>query len=138
MSETPGTTQEPGGESAVLEAVVATAGAEDSGQGADHGIDWSGRYEEFIGKVNTALNGVNWARMSKFIKAGAILLAVIVVQVLIKGVLDTINLLPIIPGLLELLGLVIVGKWSWENLTTKEKRGEVIERLQGLRREYLG
>lgn len=138
MSETPGTTPEPGSESALLEAVVATDGSETSGQGTDHGFDFSGRYEEFIGKINAALDQVNWAQMSKFIKGGAILLAVIVVQVLIKGVLDTINLLPIIPGLLELLGLVIVGKWSWENLTTSEKRGAVIERLQGLRREYLG
>jgi hypothetical protein len=138
MSETPGTTPEPGSESALLEAIVATDGSETSGQGTDHGFAFSGRYEEFIGKINAALDQVNWAQMSKFIKGGAILLAVIVVQVLIKGVLDTINLLPIIPGLLELLGLVIVGKWSWENLTTSEKRGAVIERLQGVRREYLG
>ncbi|MFO0039633.1 MAG: CAAD domain-containing protein, partial [Synechococcaceae cyanobacterium] len=57
---------------------------------------------------------------------------------LIKGVLDTINLLPIIPGLLELLGLVVVGKWSWDNLTTSEKRNAVLDRLQTVRREYLG
>jgi hypothetical protein len=58
--------------------------------------------------------------------------------VLIKGVLDTINLLPIVPGLLELLGLVIVGNWGWKNLTTSEKRDDVIARLQGLKKEYLG
>jgi hypothetical protein len=63
---------------------------------------------------------------------------VIVVQILIKGVLDTINLLPIIPGLLELLGLVVVGQWSWKNLTTSEKRSAVVTRLQTLRNEYLG
>jgi len=63
---------------------------------------------------------------------------VIVAQILIKGVLDTINLLPIVPGLLELLGLVVVGTWSWDNLTTSEKRNAVVERLQGVRKEYLG
>jgi hypothetical protein len=61
-----------------------------------------------------------------------------VAQILIKGVLDTINLLPIVPGLLELLGLVVVGRWSWDNLTTGEKRSAVVSRLQHLRQEYLG
>jgi hypothetical protein len=76
--------------------------------------------------------------MGKVGKVVGIFVAVIVAQILIKGVLDTINLLPIIPGLLELLGLVVVGKWSWDNLTTSEKRNEVIQRLQNLRQEYLG
>jgi len=63
---------------------------------------------------------------------------VIVAQILIKGVLDTINLLPILPGLLELLGLIVVGQWSWHNLTTSDKRGAVVARIQNLRKEYLG
>ena len=41
-------------------------------------------------------------------------------------------------GLLELLALVIVGKWSWQNLSTSDKRNAVIARLQTLRQEYLG
>ena len=65
-------------------------------------------------------------------------IAVIVIQVLIKGVLDTINLIPIVPGLLELLGLVVVGQWSWNNLTTSDKRNAVITKIQTLRQEYLG
>jgi hypothetical protein len=67
-----------------------------------------------------------------------VLVAVIVAQVLIKGVLDTINLLPVVPGLLELLGLVVVGQWSWQNLTTSEKRNAVVSKVQTLRKEYLG
>ena len=76
--------------------------------------------------------------MGKIGKITGIFVAVIVAQILIKGVLDTINLLPIVPGLLELLGLVVVGKWSWDNLTTSEKRNVVIDRLQSVKREYLG
>jgi len=63
---------------------------------------------------------------------------VIVAQILIKGVLDTINLLPIVPGLLELLGLIVVGTWGWNNLTTSEKRNAVVDQVQKLRKEYLG
>jgi hypothetical protein len=102
------------------------------------GFEFSQRYGDVIGKVNETLDKVDWSQIGKAGKVAGILLAVIVAQILIKGVLDTINLLPIVPGLLELLGLVVVGTWSWENLTTSEKRSAVVDRLQNLRKEYLG
>jgi hypothetical protein len=104
----------------------------------DAGFEFSQRYGDVIGKVNETLDKVDWSQIGKAGKVAGILLAVIVAQILIKGVLDTINLLPIVPGLLELLGLVVVGSWSWENLTTSEKRSAVVDRLQNLRKEYLG
>lgn len=100
-------------------------------------VDFSERYSEVIGKVNETLDKVDWSQVGRIGKASAVLLAVIVAQILIKGVLDTINLLPIVPGLLELLGLVVVGNWSWNNLTTGEKRSAVMAKLQSLRKEYL-
>ncbi|MCX5967041.1 MAG: CAAD domain-containing protein [Cyanobacteria bacterium] len=124
----------------VMESVAGSkaAGSQASGSPADGGFDFSERYGEVIGKVNETLDKVDWTQMGKIGKAAGIILAVIVAQILIKGVLDTINLLPIIPGLLELLGLVVVGQWSWHNLTTGEKRNAVIAKLQGVRKEYLG
>jgi len=100
--------------------------------------DFKERYSEVLGKVNTALDGVNWTQMGRIGKSVGILVAVIVAQVLIKGVLDTINLLPVVPGLLELLGLVVVGNWSWGNLRTSTKREELVQRITKLRQEYLG
>ena len=96
------------------------------------------RYAEVLGKINTALDGVDWNQMGRIGKAAGILIAVIVAQILIKGILDTINLLPVVPGLLELLGVVVVGQWSWKNLTTSDKRSALVSRVQGLRKEYLG
>ena len=101
------------------------------------GVDFTERYSEVIGKVNETLDKVDWSQVGRVGKASGVLLAVIVAQILIKGVLDTINLLPIVPGLLELLGLVVVGNWSWKNLTTGEKRSAVMAKLQTLRKEYL-
>ncbi|MFM7087036.1 MAG: CAAD domain-containing protein [Cyanobium sp.] len=101
------------------------------------GFDLPG-FSELIGKANAALDSVDWNLMSKAAKATGILLAVIVAQILIKGVLDTINILPVVPGLLELLGLVVVGRWSWANLRTSDKRTAVVTRIQTLRQEYLG
>ncbi|AFY28825.1 CAAD domain-containing protein [Cyanobium gracile] len=100
-------------------------------------VDFSERYSDVIGKVNETLDKVDWSQVGRIGKASGVLLAVIVAQILIKGVLDTINLLPIVPGLLELLGLVVVGNWSWNNLTTGEKRSAVMAKIQSLRKEYL-
>ena len=99
---------------------------------------FSERYSEILGRANELLDQVDWSQMGRIGKAVGILVVVIVAQILIKGVLDTLNLLPVVPGLLELLGLVVVGQWSWKNLTTGEKRQAVVSRIQHLRSEYLG
>jgi len=101
-------------------------------------FDFQQRYGEVVGKVNETLDKVDWSQLGKFGKAAGILLAVIIAQILIKGVLDTVNLLPILPGLLELLGLVVVGNWAWKNLTTSEKRSELMSQVDHLKKEYLG
>ena len=118
-------------------AVDAGIDAVTPGEG-DGDFDFNQRFNGVVGKVNETLDQVDWSQIGKYGKIAGILLAVIFAQVLIKGVLDTINLLPIVPGLLELLGLVIVGNWGWKNLTTSEKRNDVIAHLQGLKKEYLG
>jgi CAAD domains of cyanobacterial aminoacyl-tRNA synthetase len=102
------------------------------------GASFSERYSEILGKVNSTLDQVDWTQMGRIGKGVGVLVVVIVAQVLIKGVLDTINLLPVVPGLLELLGLVVVGQWSWQNLTTSDKRSAVVGKVQSLRKEYLG
>ena len=101
-------------------------------------VNFSERYSDILSKVNATLDKVDWSQMGRIGKATGVIVAVIVAQILIKGVLDTINLLPVVPGLLELLGLVVVGQWSWHNLTTSEKRGAVVAKVQNLRKEYLG
>ncbi len=104
----------------------------------DSANNFSERYNDVLGSVNETLNKVDWSQMGKYGKAAGIIAVVIVAQVVIKGVIDTINLLPVVPGLLELLGVVVLGQWSWQNLTTSEKRNAVFERVQSLRKEYLG
>tara|TARA_B100001939_G_scaffold240577_1_gene208074 strand:- start:151 stop:543 length:393 start_codon:yes stop_codon:yes gene_type:complete len=124
---------------------VKTEAQEVVAETADGGVDlqakageFKERYAEVLGKVNSALDSVDWNQMGRIGKASGILIAVIVAQILIKGVLDTINLLPVVPGLLELLGLVVVGTWSWNNLRTSTKREELVKSITKLRQEYLG
>lgn len=124
--------------SETLEQATVDTTATSAPEATEAGVSFSERYSEIIGKVNQTLDQVDWNQMGRIGKATGIILAVIVAQILIKGVLDTINLLPIVPGLLELLGLIVVGQWSWHNLTTSEKRSNVVARIQNLRKEYLG
>lgn len=105
---------------------------------SDSGGNFAERYSEILSGINQSLDSIDWDQMGRIGKAAGVIFAVIVAQVLIKGVLDTINLIPLVPGLLELLGLVVVGQWSWNNLTTSEKRRGVVTRIQNLRQEYLG
>ena len=109
----------------------------ESGSG-EASASFNERYNEILGNVNQALDSVDWNQMGRLGKAAGVILAVVLVQVLIKGVLDTINLIPVLPGLLELLGLIIVGQWSWNNLATSDKRDAFINKIQSLRQEYLG
>ena len=103
---------------------------------AEPGI--SERANDLLSQANDLLSKVDWTQMGKYGKAAGIIAVVIVAQILIKVVVDTVNFFPILPGLLELLGVVVLGQWSWQNLTTSEKRNAVFERVQTLRKEYLG
>ena len=117
-------------------APAASASAGDSS--STETVNFTERYSEVLGKVNDTLDQVDWSQVGRIGKVVGIFAAVIVAQILIKGILDTINLLPVVPGLLELLGVVVVGQWSWKNLTTSDKRSALVTRIQSLRQEYLG
>ena len=116
----------------------ATSTVEASATSTEDTTSFTERYSEVLGKVNDTLDQVDWNQMGRIGKIVGIFAAVIVAQILIKGILDTINLLPVVPGLLELLGVIVVGQWSWRNLTTSDKRSALVQRVQSLRQEYLG
>ena len=97
----------------------------------------SDRANDFMSQTNEMLGKIDWSQMGKYGKAAGIIAVVIVAQIVIKVVVDTVNFFPILPGLLELLGIVVVGQWSWQNLTTSEKRNAVLEKVQNIRKEYI-
>ncbi len=111
---------------------------QDSNANEAAGPSLSEKATDFMTKANDLLGKVDWSQMGKYGKAAGIIAVVIVAQIIIKVIIDTIDFFPILPGLLELLGVVVVGQWSWQNLTTSEKRTAVMEKVQNLRNEYLG
>jgi len=109
--------------------------------GSDTSADtksFSEKYSDVMGKVNETLGNVDWTQMGKYGKAAGIIAVVIIAQIIIKVVIDTINFFPILPGLLELLGVIVVGQWSWQNLRTSENREAVLDKVQNLKKTYLG
>tara|TARA_Y100001970_G_scaffold216263_1_gene264698 strand:+ start:213 stop:593 length:381 start_codon:yes stop_codon:yes gene_type:complete len=98
----------------------------------------SEKYSDVMGKINETLGKVDWTQMGKYGKAAGIIAVVVLAQIIIKVVIDTINFFPIIPGLLELLGVIVVGQWSWQNLRTSENRDAVIDKMQNLKKTYFG
>ena len=99
---------------------------------------FSEKYSDVMGKVNETLGNVDWSQLGKYGKAAGIIAVVVIAQIIIKVVIDTINFFPILPGLLELLGVIVVGQWSWQNLRTSENREAVLDKVQNLKKTYLG
>ena len=97
---------------------------------------FSDKYSDVMGKVNETLGNVDWTQMGKYGKAAGIIAVVVIAQIIIKVVIDTINFFPILPG--ELLGVIVVGQWSWQNLRTSENREAVLDKVQNLKKTYLG
>ena len=115
-----------------------TVSSSSSEPSSETGFNFAERSSEILDRVNQTLETIDWTKVSNYAKIAGIFTAVIVAQILIKGVLDTINLLPIVPGLLELLGLFVVGQWSWKNLTTSDKRAELMAKIDDYKSQYLG
>jgi len=111
---------------------------DESNAGKTEGVNFSERYSDVMGKVNESLSKIDWTQMGKYGKAAGIIAVVVIAQIIIIVVIDTINFFPILPGLLELLGVVVVGQWSWQNLRTSENREAVINKVQNLKKTYLG
>jgi len=99
---------------------------------------FSEKYSDVIGKVNETLGNVDWTQMGKYGKAAGIIAVVVIAQIIIKDVIDTIQFFQILPGLLELLGVIVVGQWSWQNFRTSENREAVLDKVQNLKKTYLG
>ena len=104
---------------------------------ASSGPSISDRAGDFMGQANEMLSKIDWSQMGKYGKAAGIIAVVIIAQIVIKVIVDTVNFFPILPGLLELLGIIVVGQWSWQNLTTSDKRNAVLEKVQNIRKEYI-
>ena len=114
------------------------SGSDPNSSSSSENKSFSEKYSDVMGKVNETLGNVDWTQMGKYGKAAGIVAVVVIAQIIIKVVIDTINFFPILPGLLELLGVIVVGQWSWQNLRTSENRDAVLDKLQNLKKTYLG
>ena len=99
---------------------------------------FSEKYADVMGKVNETLGNVDWTQMGKYGKAAGIIAVVVIAQIIIKVVMYTINFIPILLRLLELLGVIVDGQWSWQSHSTSEDREAVLDKVQNLKKTYVG
>ncbi|MBV06677.1 MAG: hypothetical protein CMD53_04985 [Gammaproteobacteria bacterium] len=91
---------------------------------------------EYIKKANAFLDNISVDHLKRGAQIAGILFAVVFIQILIKISLNTVSLLPLVPELLELLGLIISLNWGWQNLATKEKRSALPERINSIKEKF--
>lgn len=96
------------------------------------------RYAEAVAKVNAFLGQIDWLQLRSISLTVVLVLVATFVLLLTKGLLDTVSLIPIVPGLLQLLGLVVLSRWALRNLVTREKRQKLYRTLENTRKEYMG
>lgn len=106
--------------------------------GSEFTDTFSERYAEAVAKVNGFLGQIDWLQLRSISLTVVLVLVATFLLLVTKGLLDTISLLPIIPGLLQLLGLVVLSRWALQNLVTREKRQKLYQTLEKTRKEYMG
>lgn len=87
-----------------------------------------------IKTITDYFNRVNWKRIGLI---SLIFLVVILSQLLIHAVIVTINIFPVLPGLLQLIGLIVVIRFSYHNLLTAENRAKIWEKIKTKTNEVL-
>ena len=56
---------------------------------------FSEKYSDVMGKINETLGTIDWTQMGKYGKAAGIIAVVVIAQIIIKVIIDTINFFPI-------------------------------------------
>ena len=101
-----------------------------------------GEWELLTGKVKEwmANNELNefWDKTQTPAKLiGAVVLAIVVLQIY-SGILNTIDKLPLAPGLLELAGVIWLGRFALQNLVRNSDRKRVFDGLRNLWTKVIG
>jgi hypothetical protein len=107
-------------------AVTKSAGPEGAGPGPE-----GGEWDLLVGKVKTWLEDNDlpgqWERLGGPLRGLGVLLGVLLVLKLYVALLDTLDDLPLLPRLLQLVGLIVVLRFSLLRLTRSSDRQAVLD-----------
>jgi len=87
-----------------------------------------------IKTVTDYFNRVNWKKIGL---VALIFFFVVIAQVIIHAIIVTISIFPVLPGLLQLIGLIVAIRFSYRNLLTAENRAKLWERIKTKTNEVL-
>jgi hypothetical protein len=99
---------------------LAPAGAEGEADG--------GEWELLIGKLQTWFHDLSgqWDRIRGPLKGIAILVAVVIALRTYAALVGTIDSIPLISGLLELVGVIAFGRFTWDKLLRSGERQKLL------------
>jgi hypothetical protein len=119
---------------ASLEAPPQPGGGAEAGDG--------GEWELLVGKLVAFLEGDQlrdwWNRLGGPLRTAGLLLALVLVLRLYDALLDTLGDLPLLPRLLQLVGLIGVARFALTRLVRTEDRQAVIDDLKGRWQRFRG
>ena len=108
------------------------------GQVASSGGEWQLLLEKIRGAVGGSNLQETWQQLRSPVRlVGGIILLIITLRVY-QGVLDTIDRLPLAPGLLELAGLIWLVKYLMINMVRSSERQRVLDQLRSRWKSVMG
>ena len=108
------------------------------GQVASSGGEWQLLLEKIRGAVGGSNLQETWQQLRSPVRlVGGIILLIITLRVY-QGVLDTIDRLPLAPGLLELAGLIWLVKYLMINMMRSSERQRVLDQLRSRWKSVMG
>ena len=73
-----------------------------------------------------------------FLLTFLIFFVVIVSQLIIAEVVAVVDSIPVFNSIMELVGMYVVGKFTLDNLSTKDKRNQLVKQLEAKYQQVIG
>ena len=121
---------------AILETVVLPA-ATDAGAG-ETGGEWQELLDRLNGWLGEGQVAELWQQSQRPLKALAAALALLLVLRLLGSVLGALDGVPLLPRLLQLVGLIWIGLYSSRNLVRSDSRQQLLAKAEGVWSSVVG
>jgi len=121
---------------AILETVELPAATD--GAGAETGGEWQELLDRLNGWLGEGQVGELWQQSQRPLKALGAGLALLLVLRLVGSVLGTLDGLPMLPRLLQLVGLIWLGLYASRHLVRSDSRQQLLARVDGIWASVVG
>ena len=121
---------------AILETVELPAATDDAG--AQTGGEWQELLDRLNGWLGDSQVGELWQQSQRPLKLLGVGLALLLVLRLVGSLLGTLDGVPMLPRLLQLVGLIWLGLYSSRHLVRSDSRQQLLTRVDGIWASVVG